>query len=102
MRPPPRMRMAPPPLSLLVAAIAVHPGQDGGAEEHDDVHDAEGEAGLEHGAGLRDLDADVGDGEGAEEEGPVAIAGDASAVGPGNVAEEVHGGDEGADETEVD
>ena len=47
-------------LAIAIAdLIAVHPGEDAGEEEHDAVHDAEGEAGLEHGAGLVDVDVDA-------------------------------------------
>lgn len=44
---------------LVGAPAAVEPGQHGGDEEEDAVHDAEGEAGLEHGAGLVRVDRDA-------------------------------------------
>jgi hypothetical protein len=93
--------------AVLVDAVAVQPGGQGGDEEGDDVHDAKGEAGLEHGAALVgapvDADARAGDLDVAEVDGPVvAGAGDVGAVGPGDAAQEVDGGDEGAEEEGVD
>lgn len=42
---------------VLGESAAVQPGQDGGEEEEDAVHDAEGETGLEEGACLVGIDA---------------------------------------------
>lgn len=82
-------------------AVAVEPGEDGGEEEEDAVHDAEGEAGLEHGAGLVGVDADAVAVEGAENaKGEVVrvAAADVGAVGAGDEAEVVDARYEGTDE----
>ena len=97
---PPRMRVT--PLPLLIRPITMHPRQNRRAKEHDNIHDAESEASLEHRARFRNLDADGGGDEVPEEEAPVAVAGDAGAVDAGDVPEEVDGGDEGAEESDVD
>ena len=86
---------------VLSDAVAVEPGQHGGEEEEDAVHDAEGEAGLEHGARLVGVDVDAVAVEGPE--GPkvdvVARAPDAGAVGARDEPEVVDCCDEGADES---
>lgn len=81
-------------------AVAVQPGEDGGEEEEDGVHDAEGEARLEQGARLVGVDADAVavDAEEAEVDGVGRAVGDVGAVGAGDEAEVVDAGDEGADE----
>lgn len=87
-------------------AVAVEPSQDGGEEEEDAVHDAKGEAGLEHGASLvdRGVDAVVGVGgtKGTKVEVEAAAGGDVDTVGLGDVAQVPDGGDECADEAEID
>lgn len=95
-------------VGLAVAAghaIAVHPGQDAGEEEHSGVHDAEGEAGLEHGAGLVDggVDAGVEGGapEGAERDGDRVAHRHRGAVRVRHDAHAVGGPDEGSHEQQV-
>lgn len=87
-------------------AVSVEPGQDGGEEEEDAVHDAKGETSFEHGAGLvhSGVDAVVGV---SGTEGPKvyvkAAAGvDVDAVGGSYVTQIPDRGDEGPDETQVD
>lgn len=86
---------------VLADALAVEPGQHGGKEEEDAVHDAEGEAGLEHGARLVGVDVDAVAVEGPErpEVDVVARAPDAGAVRARDESEVVDGCDEGADES---
>lgn len=88
-------------LRVLGDAVAVEPGEDGGEEEEDAVHDAEREAGLEHGARLVGVDRDAVAVEGPEypEADVVARPADVGAVGAGDEAEVVDGCDEGADES---
>lgn len=80
---------------------AVDPGEHGGEEEEDGVHDAEGEGGLEHGAGFVGVDAEARAVVGAED-AEVEVVGragrDGDAVCVGDEAEVVDAGDEGADE----
>lgn len=85
---------------VLGDAVAVEPGEHGGEEEEDAVHDAEREAGLEHGARLVGVDVDAVAVEGPEypEADVVARPADVGAVGAGDEAEVVDGCDEGADE----
>jgi hypothetical protein len=81
--------------------VAVEPGQDGGEEEEDAVHDAEGEAGLEHGAGLVGADRDavaVEVAEDAEVDVVLVAGGDVGTVGAADPAEVVDCCDECADE----
>lgn len=86
---------------VLADAIAVEPGEHGGEEEEDAVHDAEGEAGLEHGARLVGVDVDAVAVEGPEypEVDVVGRPADAGAVRAGDEAEVVDRCDEGADES---
>jgi len=86
---------------VLADAVAVEPGQDGGEEEEDAVHDAEGEAGLEHGARLVGVDGDAVAVEGPKrpEGDVVARARHVGAVGARDESEVVDGRDEGADES---
>lgn len=88
-------------LGVLADALAVEPGEHGGEEEKDAVHDAEGEAGLEHGARLVGVDIDAVAVEGPEypEADVVARPADAGAVRAGDEAEVVDRCDEGADES---
>lgn len=90
---------------LLLRAVAVEPGEDGGEGEEDAVHDAEGEGGLEHGARLvgADVEAvDAGRPEDAEADVPPVARDDVGAVGARDEAQVVDGGDEGAEEAQVD
>lgn len=81
----------------------MHPSKHGGEKEHDCVHDAKCEAGLEHGAPLVGSNVDAGPGN-----GPTPAAGapcapvPGGAVGLSDESQEVDGGDEGSDEGEVD
>lgn len=88
-------------LGVLADALAVEPGEHGGEEEEDAVHDAKGEAGLEHGARLVGVDVDAVAVEGPEypEADVVARPADAGAVRAGDEAEVVDRCDEGADES---
>lgn len=82
--------------------VAVDPGKDGGEEEKDAIHDAEGEAGLEHGAGLVGIDFETIAAEGAENAKVDVVGGaggDVGAVGAGDEAEVVDTCDECANET---
>lgn len=89
------------PAVVACHAVAVEPGQHGGEEKEDAVHDAEGEAGLEHGARLVGVDGDAVAVEGAED-AKVDVVGragrDVGAVGVGDEAEVVDACNEGADE----
>lgn len=101
-----RVRLADIRLPIARAhAIAMHAGEHRREEEQDGVDDAKGEARLEHGARLVDLDVDAVEG-GAAEDAEAQVDGGpadhARAVGVGYEAEGVHGADEGADEEEVD
>lgn len=85
-------------------AATVHPGERRGEEEEDAVHDAQGEAGLEHAAGLVRVQAQVAArviAEGPQRDAPVDGADD-GAVGAGDEAQRVDAGDEGADEAQID
>lgn len=86
---------------VLADAVAVEPGEHGGEEEEDAVHDAEGEAGLEHGARLVGVDADAVAVEGSKrpEADVVARPADVGAVRAGDEAQVVDSSDEGADES---
>lgn len=86
---------------VLGDAVAVEPGEHGGEEEEDAVHDAEREAGLEHGARLVGVDRDAVAVEGPEypEADVVARPADVGAVGAGDETEVVDCCDEGADES---
>lgn len=82
-------------------AVAVEPGEEGGEEEEDDVHDAEGEARLEQGARLVRVDAEAVAVELAKDAKVDVVGGpgrDVRAVGPGDEAEVVDACDEGAEE----
>ena len=95
-----------------LAALQVQ-RDDAGHDEEDDVHDGEGEAGLEHGARLVDVDAErpVVDDPGADDDG-VAVARHAAgraepavrvaAVGVGDAAQVVDARDQRAREAQVD
>lgn len=85
---------------VLGGLVAVEPGQDGGHEEEDAVHDAEGPAGLEHGARLVRVDRHavaVVLAEDAKVDVVRVAPADAGAVGAADEAEVVDCGDEGAD-----
>ena len=78
--------------------------QQTGDEEEDAVHDAEGEAGLEHGARLGRADVQAVDGRAAqraEGDGVRRAGGHVRAVGVRDEAQLVHAGDQGADEAQV-
>lgn len=87
-------------------AVAVEPGEDGGEEEEDAVHDAKGEAGLEHGARLVDRGVDavvrVGRAKGPKVDIEATAGADVYAVGVGNVAQIPDSGDEGTHKAEID
>lgn len=85
---------------VLGDAVAVEPGEHGGEEEEDAVHDAKRKTGLEHGARLVGVDRDAVAVEGPEypEADVVARPADVGAVGAGDEAEVVDCCDEGADE----
>lgn len=93
---------------VVAEAAAVREGHNGSHEEEDDVDDAQGEAGLEHGAALRgapgDAHAGPADAHVAEVDGPVvgAVDADVDAVGRGDAAEEVDARDEAAEDEGVD
>lgn len=85
--------------------IAMQAGEHGCEEEQDGVDDAEGEARLEHGARLLELDVDAVEGSAAEDAEAHVDAGSADharAVRVGYEAKGVYGADEGAHEEEVD
>lgn len=84
--------------------IAVGKGDERGEEEQDGVHDGKRPASLEHGAGLvgGPVVVRAGDGNITKAVGPVAVARDVGAVGVADAAQIPDGGDEGADEAEVD
>lgn len=91
---------------LVPEVAAVAKGGEGGRGKEDDVHDGKGPAGLEHGAGLVGLPAPVRDGDvGGRVPGRCGGGGEgaaAAAVGVGDAAKLVDGGDEGGEEAEVD
>lgn len=103
---------APPPMLMatdfaavpLLRIVSVQQGEHGSEEEEHDVHDAQGEAGLEHGARLVDADGkavDVGVAEDAEAHIVGAARGDVAAVGAVDEAEVVDTGYQGAEKAEV-
>lgn len=82
-------------------AVTAEPGEKTGEEEHDDVHDGEGPAGLEHGTGFAGgpvPGAGGDDAQGGEVTVPIGVAGDVVAAGIADVAQGVDRADEGADE----
>jgi hypothetical protein len=86
-------------------AIAVEPGQDAGEEEEYAIHDAEGEASLEHGARLVDVDVprvEAGRAQGPQRQVERVTRTDRGAVQACESAHVPNGGDEGADEAEID
>lgn len=88
-----------------IVSITVQDGENGGDEEEDAVHDAEGEAGLEHSARLVDGDVDsveVGRTEDAKTLIIRAACLNVGAVGARDPTEVVHAGDQSANEAEVD
>jgi hypothetical protein len=91
-------------LLAAVVAAADHGREQAGDEEEDAVHDAEDPAGLEHGAGLVDVDAKRIHVRGAEdaEAQRVGLLVDVGARVAGDAAQVPDAGDEGADEAEVD
>lgn len=81
--------------------VAVDPGEHGGEEEEDAVHDTECEAGLEHGAGLVGVDFETISAKGAKNAKVDVVGragGDVGAVGAGDEAEVVDTCDECANE----
>lgn len=95
-----RLALAAVSVAVLGEAVAVQPGQDGGEEEHDAVHDAEGEAGLEQGARLVGVDAHARAVD--AKEAKVDVVGgprrDVGAVGARDEAQVVDARDQGPDE----
>jgi hypothetical protein len=85
-------------------AVSVVESDKGGPGKEDAVHDAKGEAGLEHGAWLVRVEAPAGarDAEAARRATPVAAAAKRDTVGAGDAAQVVDAGDEGADKEQVD
>lgn len=91
--------------ALIVGAqvVAMAPSSEGGGGKEDAVHNGKSPAGLEHGAGLeslpvkgatRDVAADI--------VCPDSTGGGVVALGVADVAQVVDGGDEGADNGNVD
>jgi hypothetical protein len=85
-------------------AVSVVESNKGGPGKEDAVHDAKGEAGLEHGAGPVGAEPVAGarDGDAGGGAVPGAAAAPGDAVGVGDAAQVVDGGDEGADKEQVD
>lgn len=85
-------------------AVAVVESDESGPSEEDAVHDAKGPGGLEHGARLVGAQVVVGSGDGDAAEGatPLTIPDQRGAVGARDAAQVVDGGDEGANEAQVD
>ena len=89
---------------LLVAALHEQQ-QKGGRDKEDNVHDAEGEAGLEHGACLIHRERErVVAADSARRHCDVKIArvGEVGAVGFGNVSQFVHACNQGAHKADID
>ena len=84
-------------------AVAMHECDHGGNEEEDGVHDSQGPARLEHGAGLIGVPVVVGpaDGHISNFVVPVVPTTDIGAVSVGDAAQIPHAGDKGADEAEI-
>ena len=92
-------------LSLGGGVVTMNPGEDGGDEEEDAVHDAEGKAGLEHRTGLVDRDihaVDRGGTEDAKADIKRVAPRQVCAVGVGDESQVVYCSDEGTDEAQVD
>lgn len=94
--------------ALFIPLVSVHEQQqDARVEEKDAVHDAEGEAGLEHRARLVDIDREGRVGGLAKvskrtEADVQRAGGEAGATGVGDVTKLDHTRDESADEAHVD
>lgn len=93
---------------VLFAMMAMNEeGEDAGKEEKDAVHDPEGEAGLEHGAGLVDVDgifaAPASTPGSKDSKVDVETAGlEVGASRPGHAAKDGDAGDESRQEAEID
>lgn len=83
----------------------MNPGQQTGNEKEDAIHDTKSEARLQHGARLVDINAErveVGGPHGAQVDKVRVALVDRGAVHVADPAQVKDGGDEGADESEVD
>lgn len=94
---------------FLISTFSVdEQSEDGGEEEEDDIHDAKGEAGFEHGASPVDVDrpfasrAPAPESKGPKSDIEVPACGEVCAVRLGKVSEFDDAGDQSRQEAEID